>query len=121
MERASAASGEERKADSSPLKWFGMTKGFEVQKIYQIHKVTSFIKRFRVSKKECRNAPGCAGRNSRKGSPMYSGTLIDDLIATVEQAETKLQFRPTSQPGDGRAGLVHPKFISPKRSTTHAW
>ena len=113
---------------------------------------------------------------------MYSGTLIDDLIATVEQAETSFRLEPeqesklaywyavartelakldgykfsitethhttkldapsgtaltlkeiiqaarpgeeievTSQPGDGRAGLVHPKFISPKRSTTHAW
>jgi hypothetical protein len=97
MERASAASGDERKADSSPLKWFGMTKGFEVQKIYQIHKVTSFIKRFRVSKKECRNAPGSAGRNSRKGNAMYSGTLIDDLIATVEQAETSFRLEPEQE------------------------
>ena len=51
MKRASAASGEERKADSSPLKWFGMTKGFEVQKIYQVYKVMSVIRGYEFHKK----------------------------------------------------------------------
>jgi hypothetical protein len=72
-------------------KRFRGSKDLPDSQIYEIHKSHE------CHKKECRNAPGCAGRNSRKGSPMYSGTLIDDLIATVEQAETSFRLEPEQE------------------------
>ena len=48
-------------------------------------------------KEECRNAPVLYVGIQHTEKTMYKGTLIDDLIATVERAETSFRLEPEQE------------------------
>jgi hypothetical protein len=53
----------------------------------------------KVVKRECRNAPEIVlqvGIHAR-GTWMFTGTLIDELISTVERAETSFRLDPEQE------------------------